>query len=215
MLLWPAIVVVVAAAGWLAYRALSARWVLQESDRLATVLHLRPDSRVADIGAGGGAFAFALAQHAVPNGHVFATEIEEKGVERLRTRSAARGLQNVTAARGGEDRTALPEACCDAVLLRGVYHHITRPAEFNDSLLQTLRPGGRLAIVDFPSSWLLSTFFPVRGVPQNRGGHGVPADVVVGELEGAGFELIERHDDWGRGLYALVFNVGVGRKATL
>lgn len=202
---WIPLAAVAALVGWLGYRALEARQVAQETERLAAVLRLGPAMQVADVGAGGGAFTVALAARVVPQGHVFATEIDEESVESLRAKGASAGLENVTVIQARADSSALPAACCDAAFLRGVYHHITQPAETNASLREALRPGGRLAIIDFEPSWFLSTFFPVRDVAQNRGGHGVPPAVVVSELEQAGFALVERIDDWDRGQYCLVF----------
>ncbi len=59
--------------------------------------------------------------------------------------------------------------------------------------------------MDFPSAWFLSTLFRVKGVPPNRGGHGVPPDVVIEELKTAGFSLERRIDKWEGRLYCLVF----------
>jgi SAM-dependent methyltransferase len=191
--------------GYFAYTEVVARRVLQETDRLARVLALAPTSRVADVGAGNGAYAFALASRTVAQGQVFATEIEDDAVAALRQGGSSAGLRNITALRASEESTNLPHNCCDAVFLRGVYHHITRPAETASSLHDALRSGGRLAIIDFEPSWLLSTFFPVSDVPSNRGGHGVPPVVVISELEQAGFKLIDRVDDWPSGQYCLVF----------
>jgi hypothetical protein len=69
----------------------------------------------------------------------------------------------------------------------------------------TLRPQGRLAIIDFQPSWWLSLFFPVHGAPSSRGGHGVPPSIVMTEMKQAGFELIDRIDDWPGGRYCLIF----------
>ena len=73
------------------------------------------------------------------------------------------------------------------------------------TLLEAIRPGGRLAIIDFEPSWFLSTFFPVKAVPSDRGGHGIPPDVVVRELTRAGFVLSRQIEDWAGGQYCLVF----------
>lgn len=192
-------------SGWFAYRTFVTRRVFHETDRLARVLALESTSHVADVGAGDGAYTFELASRIVPKGQVFATEIEQDAVEALRAKAAAARLHHVTALLAAEDSTNLPINCCDAVFLRSVYHHITRPAETNASLRSALRPGGRLAIIDFEPSWFLSTFFPVRGVPANRGGHGVAPAVAIGELEQAGFTLVDRIHDWTGGQYCLVF----------
>ena len=201
-------VAVTALAGWFGYRAWAARRVTQEIDRLAQILALEPTSRIADVGAGRGAYSLELASRIVPRGHVFATEIEEKSVTKIRASVSAAELDNVTVIRAGEASSNLPNACCDAVVLRGVYHHITKPAETNRSLREALRAHGRLAIIDFEPSWFLSTFFPVRGVPANRGGHGVPPAVVVTEVQQAGLKLAEAVNDWTTGRYCLVFKNG-------
>jgi ubiquinone/menaquinone biosynthesis C-methylase UbiE len=199
------IVASLAGLGWIGYRVIAARRVAQETDRLAAILRLVSDSRVADVGAGNGAFTQALASRVVSSGHVFATEIDAAAVDALRESVARAGLTNVTVIQARADATELPASCCDAAFLRGVYHHITQPVETNRSLAEALRPQGRLAIIDFEPSWLLSAFFPVRDVPSNRGGHGIRPAVVITELEDAGLTLIARHNDWLGGQYCLVF----------
>jgi SAM-dependent methyltransferase len=194
-----------AVAGWFGYRMNEARRITRETSRLAAELGLEPTSRVADVGAGNGAYSLDLASRIVPNGHVFATEIDETALEAIRRAAAEAGVQNLTVIRAAETSANLPPGCCDAAFLRGVYHHITRPAETNASLLEAIRPGGRVAIIDFEPSWFLSTFFRVSGVPSDRGGHGVPPDVAVRELTRAGFVLLKRIDDWPGGQYCLVF----------
>jgi SAM-dependent methyltransferase len=83
----------------------------------------------------------------------------------------------------------LPASCCDAIVLRRVYHHLTDPAAINVSLWRALRPGGLLAVIDIPPP-----FF------SGRGGLGVPAQNVVDEVTASGFELRQLHSDWpGRG----------------
>jgi SAM-dependent methyltransferase len=101
--------------------------------------------------------------------------------------------------------TGLEDSCCDAIAMRGVYHHVTRPLETNASLYRALRPDGRLAVVDFAPEWFLSTFFQVKGVPSNRGGHGILPELVIKELEMAGFSLERRIDNWDGRSYCLVF----------
>jgi len=192
-------------AGWVGHLAYEARRVARETSRLAAELDLQPTSRVADIGAGSGAYSLELASRIVTAGHVFATEIDETALEGIRRAAADAGIENLAVIRGGEASTNLPPGCCDAAFLRGVYHHITRPEEIDASLLAAIRPGGRLAIIDFEPSWFLSTFFRVSDVPPDRGGHGVPPDVVVRELTEAGFALLKRIDDWPGGQYCLVF----------
>ncbi len=83
------------------------------------------------------------------------------------------------------------------------HHHITHPEAMHASLRRALRPGGRLAIIDFePFPRMLGI---PEGVPQNRAGHGMPLEVLLDELAGAGFELEHRIDDWFRFDYCAVW----------
>jgi hypothetical protein len=136
---------------------------------------------------------------------VFATEIEQEAVEAIGAKATAAELHKLTMVRSRENSSNLPVNCCDAIFLRGVYHHITMPAPTIVSLRSALKPEGRLAIIDFEPSWFLSTFFPVHDAPTNRGGHGVTPAIAIQELEQGGFRLIDRVQDWDRGQYCLVF----------
>src|SRR5215471_20608573 len=205
-----AISVAGAAAGWVIVARINAASVRSESEQLGTVLDLREGSRVADVGAGKGQYALELARLVGPTGHVFATEIDGKLRQQIRSAAATAGLRQLSVVEASEVDTGLERSCCDAILMRGVYHHVTRPVETNASLYQAVRPGGRLAVVDFPPGWFLSKFFPVKGVDANRGGHGVPPEVVIEELETSGFSLERRIDKWDGRLYCLVFKKGPG-----
>jgi len=163
-----------------------------EAESIAEVLGLRPGQTVADIGAGEGEWSEALSRFVGARGHVFSTEVVQYKVDGLEDRFREDGLGNVSAVLGTEDATGLAPASCDAILLRLVYHHLTRPVPLANDLRRVLRPGGRLAIVDFvPQAHMPD----VAGVPA-RGGHGVRPEDVIDELGAAGFRLLERHDQW-------------------
>jgi predicted methyltransferase len=83
-----------------------------------------------------------------------------------------------------------------------VYHHLTKPAEFDASLVRSLKPGGRLAIIDFPPRAGLD---PVEGVPSNRGGHGIPQKIVIEELTAAGLQVEKIVNDWPENDYCVLF----------
>ena len=165
-----------------------------ELPRLRHVLGLGPGMSVADVGAGTGELTVALAAEVGPSGRVYSTEIDPERLQQIRT--AVAGLANVTVVQAQARETGLPASCCDAIVLRRVYHHLTDPAATSASLLRALRPGGRLAVIDFPPplSWLWP--WPPAGVPRSRGGHGVNARVVAEEVVAAGFELVKVIEDW-------------------
>ena len=173
-----------------------------EIKRLAALMEWKPGTIAADIGAGDGRYTFAAVEHVGAAGRVYATEIDTKKLEELRAEVAKRKLQNVVVVESKEADTSLPTACCDAIFLRRVYHHLTKPAEFNANLVRSLKPGGRLAIIDFPPRAGLD---PVEGVPSNRGGHGIPQKILIEELKAAGLQVEKVVNDWPENDYCVLF----------
>jgi ubiquinone/menaquinone biosynthesis C-methylase UbiE len=163
-----------------------------EGERIVEALGLCEGMSVADVGAGDGEFTEALAREVGTTGRVYATEVERDKVDELRERAVSHGLLNVTAVLGDQASTGLPPGCCDAILLRMVYHHFTDPPAMRRSLWRALRPGGRIAVVEVPPQ---RGWRQLEGVPE-RGGHGIPRDELVAEMRGAGFEVVARHDAW-------------------
>lgn len=182
-------------------------WLVQDSvegDRLADLMQVGPGTVVADIGAGDGQWTKILSAHVGPAGRVFATEVNQNLIKRLEGTAASLG--NVTVAQGSQDQSGLPADCCDAILLRLVYHHFTDPLAMQKELRRTLRTGGLLAIVEFKPG---RTAAP-SGVPQDRGGHGIPPELLIKELSAAGFDVVAREDQWpgGRESYCVLFRKG-------
>ena len=173
-----------------------------EIARLAALMEWKPGTIVADIGAGDGRYAFAAAKIVGDSGKVFATEIDEEKLAKLRSEVTKRHLTNVIVLESKEADTNLPAECCDAIFLRRVYHHLTKPSEFDAALLRSLKSGGKLAIIEFPPR---SGLDPVEGVPANRGGHGIPQKVVIEELTSTGLQLIKTVNDWPANDYCVLF----------
>ena len=194
------LVFVCAAAGMFATRLPGN--ASDEMRRLAELMGWKQGTIVADIGAGDGQYSFAAVEHVGTAGKIYATEIDKKKIEEMKAEAAKRKLQNVIVVESKEGDTNLPTACCDAIFLRRVYHHLTKPAEFDASLIRSLKPGGRLAIIDFPPRAGLD---PVEGVPKNRGGHGIPQKILIEELKAAGFQLEKVVNDWPDGDYCVLF----------
>jgi len=173
-----------------------------EVKRLAALMEWKPGTIAADIGAGDGKYTFAAVERVGASGKVYATEIDGKKLEELQGEVAKRKLENVTVVESKEADTNLPSGCCDAIFLRRVYHHLTKPVEFDRNLARSLKPGGRLAIIDFAPRPGLE---PVEGVPSNRGGHGIAQKLVIEELSAAGFEVEKIVNDWPDDSYCVLF----------
>jgi ubiquinone/menaquinone biosynthesis C-methylase UbiE len=156
--------------------------------RLQEALGLRAGMVVADVGAGKGQLTLALAAAVGRDGHLFSTEIDPERLGSLRKTFAGK-LANVTVVEAKASESGLPDDCCDAIVLRRVYHHLSDPVATNASLFRALRPGALLAVIDFPPP-------PLFG----RGSLGVPVQEVVDELTASGFQMLRLSRDWpGRG----------------
>ena len=173
-----------------------------EISRLAEEMQWKPGMTIADIGAGDGSYSFATEKIVGPSGHIYATEIDATKLAALRDEVAKQKLANVTIVESAADDTKLPTACCDAIFLRRVYHHITAPEAFDKNLLRSLKPGAHLAIIDFAPD---NSLPPVEGVPANRGGHGIPQKIMVEELTAAGFHAEKTINHWSGNDYCVIF----------
>lgn len=176
-----------------------------EIRRLAQVMGWKPGQVIADVGAGEGEIGFAAAGAVGETGKVYVTELDKQKLTALENDRKRRNLAHVIVLQAAEKETKLPDHCCDAIVLRHVYHHFTAPREMDASLMRSLKPGGRLAVIDFAPRRSLSESDPVKGVPQNRGGHGIPKKVLVDELTAAGFIVEKNIDDWPDGDYLVMF----------
>jgi SAM-dependent methyltransferase len=163
-----------------------------EVPRLVELLELKPGMTIADVGAGFGAWTMRFSRWTGPGGRVFATDIGAPQLAALRESMKREKLANVTVIEGAPASTNLPAACCDAILVRDAYHHFTQPDEMIRSLAASLKPGGRLAIIDFPPR--PNSEVPA-GVRPNRRGHGVPPEVVQSEV-GAVLKHVRTISDW-------------------
>ena len=158
-----------------------------DTKRLIESLRLKPGDVVAEIGAGSGELTIVIAKHVGADGRVLTSELGAERIQRLRTAVEKSGVSNVQVIEGHETQANLPDGCCDAIFMRNVYHHFGDPPSMHASFLRALKPGGRIAIIDFP---------PRKGdtaAPSKRGAeasHGVSAAVVAEELKTAGFVLV-------------------------
>jgi ubiquinone/menaquinone biosynthesis C-methylase UbiE len=173
----------------------------QEAERLSGLLGWQAGSAVADIGAGDGEMTLLAAERVGPTGRVYSTEIDAQKLEKLEKLSGEH--PNITAVRAAADAANLPAECCDSIIIRRVYHHFPNPSAMAASLLRSLKPGGLLAVIDFPPRSGLPEV--KEAVPKNRGGHGVAQKIVMDELTAAGFELVSHSEDWPEEDYCVVF----------
>ncbi len=117
-------------------------------ERVVDSLRLAPDDVVADIGAGTGYFAFRLAER-VPEGGVYAVDIQPEMLDIIDARAEAEGFDNVEAVQGQIDDPNLPEESVDVALIVDAYHEFSHPREMMEGLVRALRPGGRVVLIEY------------------------------------------------------------------
>ena len=153
----------------------------QKPHDVIQALALKPDAIVADIGAGTGYFSMRFA-HMLPQGRVYGVDIEPDMVKYLSDRAKREGLKNVTAVAGKPADPRLPEKA-DLVVLVDVYHHVEDRERYFRNLQKSLKPGGRVAVIDFRMD------SPV-GPPQRAR---IAPERVKDELKRAGYALTQEH----------------------
>jgi arsenite methyltransferase len=150
-------------------------------DEILRTLALQSGQNIADIGAGGGYFSLRFAEAVKPCGKVYAVDTNEQFLDLLLSEARERGLSNLEPIRVTEGIPPLSEGGLDLVFMRNVYHHLTERVEYFRRLARKLKPGGRVAIVEYN-----------RGAPLSfRGlfGHYVPQERIIDEMEKAGYKL--------------------------
>ncbi len=155
----------------------------QQPERVIAALELRGGERIADLGSGTGYFTFRLADATGPGGRVLAVDIDSLLVDHLAERAAEEGYANVEAVLAEPDDPGLADASVDLVFTCNTFHHIQDRVAYFERLRKTLRPGGRVAIVESRPGWTYR-FFP----------HATPAEAIRRELEQAGYRLLAEHD---------------------
>jgi predicted methyltransferase len=153
----------------------------QKPHEVIQALALKPDAVIADIGSGTGYFSVRFA-NMTPKGRVYGVDTEPDMVKFLAERAKREGLKNVTAVTGTPDDPRLPEKV-DLIILVDVYHHVGDRERYFRQLQNSLKPGGRLAVIDFRMD------SPV-GPPQSAR---IAPGRVKDELKRAGYTLAQEH----------------------
>lgn len=154
----------------------------QKPAEVVKALGLAPGMTVADVGAGTGYFSRYLAEAVGAGGTVFAVEVEPNLVTHLRERSEKEGTGNVVPVLGSADNPRLPAGGVDLILIVDTLHHIDDRPAYLRRVQRALKPGGRIAVVDFKKEES-----PVGPPPEHR----LARDQVLQEFELAGYRLVE------------------------
>lgn len=167
-----------AGAGWLER---STRQQEEDADAAIAALPLTPGSTVADIGAGSGYYTFRMAGR-VPQGRVYAVEVQDEFLSSLKARAQREGTSNVTVVKGSEKSPALPDNSLDLAIMVDVYHELAYPKEMLQNLHKALRPGGQLLLLEYRAE---DPSIPIKAL------HKLSVAQAKKELAANGFALTE------------------------
>jgi SAM-dependent methyltransferase len=117
------------------------------TDLLIAELGLEPTDIVADIGAGTGYFVFRISP-LVPQGQVLAVDIQQEMLDIIESRAAGTA-DNVSTVLGTVTDINVPDSSVDLILLVDAYHEFSHPREMGRSMFRALKPGGRVALVEY------------------------------------------------------------------
>lgn len=155
----------------------------QKPDRVMDALGIGERSVVADVGAGGGWFTVRLARRVGPNGIVYAQDVQQQMLDSMSRRMVREGFSNVVYIRGERLDPRLPAGKLDAVLMVDTYHEFENPVALLRGALASLKPTGRVGIINFSSE---------GGGPGPPVAERVKEERVVEEAAKAGLRLVGR-----------------------
>ena len=179
---------------WLKTLESQGRVAKLKVDEAVAALKLKPGDVVADIGAGSGVFTLPLAK-VVPQGRVYAVDIDKGLVEHIANKAKAAKADNVRAVLGEFTDPKLPARDVDVAFIYDVLHHVENRAEYVKNLAPCLKPGGRVAVIDF---------FPELGPHKDDPKLQITKDQTREWMAAAGLKVVAEHklyDDKWYGVY--------------
>jgi ubiquinone/menaquinone biosynthesis C-methylase UbiE len=165
-------------AGWLER---SSRETEEQPQKVIAALQLKPDSVVADIGAGTGYFSFRIAS-TIPQGKVYAVDVQPEMLEILNYLKDQKKIANVEPILGSETAPNLPENSVDLALMVDAYHEFEFPQEMMLAIVRSLKPQGRVALVEYRGE---NPFVMIKGL------HKMTQKQVRQEMSAAGLKYVE------------------------
>ncbi len=171
---------------------LGAPWLVRESRQreedcrtLLRELDIEPGQVVCDMGCGNGFYTLELARRVGPKGKVYAVDIQPEMLRLLRQAAKQARLGNIVPVLGAPDDPRLPEETFDLVLMVDVYHEFSHPEAMLQAIRRSLKPDGRIALVEFRAE---DPEVPIKPL------HKMSKAQILKELPPNGLELVEQFD---------------------
>lgn len=172
---------------------LGAPWLVRESRereeepaKMLASLNVEPGQTVCDLGCGNGFYTLKLAKLVGPKGSVLAVDIQPEMLEMLAERAKSRGVPNIEPIEGAIDDPRLPAGEVDLILLVDVYHEFSHPPEMLAAMRASLKPTGRIALIEFRAEDPTVPIKPLHKMSQAQ---------CLKEYRANGFKLVGQFDE--------------------
>jgi ubiquinone/menaquinone biosynthesis C-methylase UbiE len=169
-----------------------APWLTRESrvreedcETLLKALNVQPGQVICDMGCGNGFYTLPLARSVGAKGKVLAVDIQREMLGLLRDRAREEKLRNIKLLHGDVHDPHLEPNSCDLVLMVDVYHEFSHPEQMLAAIRQSLKPTGRVALVEFRAE---DPNVPIKPL------HKMTKEQILKEFEPNGFRLAEEFD---------------------
>ena len=164
---------------------------LLDHGQIADELHLKEGDWLADIGAGSGSYLHHFTERIDKSGHVFAVDIDTEALAELHENLSSPDYPPVTPVYSVEDNPLLPASSFDALFMRNAYHEFANPSAMLRHFDESLKPDGRLVILDTMDEDLTGE---ERNVQEDE--HRLDIELAKEDLKEAGFEIITSKPNW-------------------
>jgi len=169
-----------------------AKWLIrperqreEDCTQMMAQLHIKPGQVVCDMGCGNGFYTIKLAKLVGDKGQVLAVDIQHEMLELLKDRAKNAGLKNIKPILGSTVDPNLPAGGVDLILCVDVYHEFSNPEEMLAAMHKSLKPGGRIALVEFRAEDPNVPILPL---------HKMTKEQILKEFPANGFKLVEQYD---------------------
>jgi precorrin-6B methylase 2 len=172
---------------WVSVFERDGREIFDRRHDILAAMQVEPGMSVADIGAGTGFFSLMLAKAVGPEGEVYAVDISPEFLEAIAQRAKDQGLDNIVTILGEQKDVNLPPGELDRIYIGDTYHHFEYPVTYSKTLAASLRPDGRVIVVDFKR-------IPGFSSPWVLGHVRAGKEVFIDEMAQAGLTLLDDLD---------------------
>lgn len=163
------------------------RW--QRAPELIRQLNIQEGSHVADIGCHEGYMTFKLSEVVGEKGKVYAVDVTQSKLDRLKAGQEKRSISNIILVKGDYDDPKLPLNSLDAVIILDTYHEMDDHDEILQHVLKALKPGGRLVLCEALAKERRALSREIQ-----EGKHELGMNFALDDLKKAGFSILKQQD---------------------